>query len=270
MKAFLDFEDKSVEKAVQKACGKLHVTAENLKYDVISHGSSGIFGLVGAKKALIRVFLPDPVKGKRPAGREAENRGKPSGSKGDRSNREAVTALIDETFGRLESEGDPSEPEAAQPNEQAIHIVRELMDKIIAALSADVAVADPQADDPQMLSLTGPDAGMLIGKQGQTLEAIQYLADKMVAKQCSKGTRIMIDAGGYMESRKRELEALAAQLAEKTLQTGRPSTMNRMNAQDRRLVHVALKGNRAVRTQSVGSGYYRKLIIFPQKKRRQK
>ena len=59
MKAFLDFEEKSVEKAVQKACAELNISKEKLKYDIISYGSSGIFGLVGAKKALIRVSVPE-------------------------------------------------------------------------------------------------------------------------------------------------------------------------------------------------------------------
>ena len=59
MKSFLDFEEKNVEKAVQKACADLNVSRDKLKYDIISHGSSGIFGLVGTKKALIRVFVPD-------------------------------------------------------------------------------------------------------------------------------------------------------------------------------------------------------------------
>ncbi len=269
MKPFLDFEEKSVEKAVQKACDKLQVSKDHLKYDIISHGSSGIFGLVGAKKAVIRVFLDEPPKEEDRAILKKEIAGNEPAADLNRSNRETVTALIDEAFGGPEAKEETAPP-AVVPSEQAIPVARELIDKIIAALSVDVAVTVDQTEDPCTICITGPDAGVVIGKRGQTLEAIQYLVDKLVAKQCGKGAQILIDAGGYRETRGSELRELAFRLAEKTLQTGKPSSMNRMNAHDRRVVHLALKNNRSVRTQSVGDGYYRKLIIFPQKKRRQK
>jgi spoIIIJ-associated protein len=269
MKAFLDFEEKSVEEAVQKACNKLNISEDRLKYDVISHGSSGIFGLVGTKKALIRVFLPEPAKEeKMPVGAEGTGQDE-TGGELERSNRETVTALVDEAFGKAETD-DKTEPEAVKDNENAIAVARGLIEKIIETLSVDAEVTVQQADNQSTINIKGADAGIIIGKRGQTLEAIQYLVDKVVNKQCGKGIRIIIDIEGYIETRKSELKEIASSLAEKTLQTGKPSTMNRMNAHDRRVVHVALKNNRSVRTQSVGGGYYRKLIIFPKKKSRQK
>ncbi len=120
--------------------------------------------------------------------------------------------------------------------------------------------------DQWLIEVKANEPGILIGKKGQTLEAIQYLIDKVVNKQCGKGNRIIIDVEGYVESRKAELTDLASRLAKKASKTGKPSTMSRMNAHDRRVVHVTLKNNQSVRTQSVGEGYYRKLIIFPKKK----
>ena len=107
---------------------------------------------------------------------------------------------------------------------------------------------------------------MLIGKKGQTLESLQYLIDKMVQKQAGKRYRITIDVEGYIETRSAELSALAERLVEKVLRSGKPSSISRLSAQERRLIHMALKNNKSVRTQSIGNGYYRKLVIFPKKK----
>ena len=291
MKAFLDFEEKSVEKAVQKACAELNITKEKLKYDIISYGSSGIFGLVGAKKALIRVSVPEDQQHKLKSDHR-ENGSPVSGisGNGDSSHRMAVTALVNEAFGDLNETEEETEPDsetdaypeaedasidpdleengASEPGDVAAGrvIAREFLQKIIEILSVDVVVSEGQDQNERHILIQGKDSGFLIGKKGQTLEAIQYLADKVVNKQCGKGVQIVIDVEGYIESRKAELNELAKRLAEKAQKTGKPSTISRMNAQERRIVHLALKNNKAVRTQSIGDGYYRKLIIFPKKK----
>jgi spoIIIJ-associated protein len=109
---------------------------------------------------------------------------------------------------------------------------------------------------------------MLIGKRGQTLEAIQYLVEKIVNKQNEHRVRVLVDVEGYLKTRKSNLQKLAAKMAEKAQKTQKPVTIGQMNAYDRRTVHLHLKSNSAVRTQSVGEGYYRKLIIFPKKGKR--
>jgi spoIIIJ-associated protein len=288
MKAFLDFEEKSVEKAVQKACAELSISKEKLKYDIISYGSSGIFGLVGAKKALIRVSVPEDVHHKSKSDSSGMKNKDNFSSDGDLSHRKAVTALVDEAFGEISEPDDESDLEAelnldagdadsdrdeeenatAEPGDVAagLSVAREFLQKIIEILSVDVLVADAQDQNQRHIMIQGKDSGFLIGKKGQTLEAIQYLVDKVVNKQCGKGVQVFIDVEGYIESRKAELHELANRLADKAQKTGKPSTISRMNAQERRIVHLALKTNKAVRTQSIGDGYYRKLIIFPKKK----
>ena len=138
--------------------------------------------------------------------------------------------------------------------------------KILTAMAIEADVSVENGPDACRINVKASEPGVLIGKKGQTLDAIQYLVDKIVAKQCGKGNHILFDVEGYVASRKTELADLAAKLAAKTMKTGKPSTMTRMNAHDRRIVHVSLKSNPLVRTQSVGDGYYRKLIIFPKKK----
>ena len=300
MRSFLDFEGKSVEKAVQLACDELDISVEKLKYDIISHGSSGIFGLVGTKKALIRVFVAD--RSREHAKSDVSDKGKLKPNS-ELSNKDTVNALVDEAFGEVKKPIKPSKalsptksskstkptkptkpakpvkpvkpvnakkikpaPEQAVANEAALTIAQELAQKIFKTLSIDAEMTVNNDVDQWLIEVKANEPGILIGKKGQTLEAIQYLIDKVVNKQCGKGNRIIIDVEGYVESRKAELKDLASRLAKKASKTGKPSTMSRMNAHDRRVVHVTLKNNQSVRTQSVGEGYYRKLIIFPKKK----
>ena len=314
MKSFLDFEEKNIEKAIQKACADLNVTRDKLKYDIISHGSSGIFGLVGTKKALIRVFVPDL-----PSGKSFSNASAITGrdnkilnSDITQSEKDTVSALVDEAFGEIKKPAKPlgkrkktqkprkvekpekkekaEKPEKTEKvkkievekkpmaatenqtinNEAAIAVAQELTRKIFKTMSLDAEMTVDSDSDQCWINVKVEEPGILIGKRGQTLEAIQYLVDKVVNKQCGKGNRVIFDVEGYVESRKTELKDLASRLASKAIKTGKPSTMTRMNAHDRRIVHVTLKRNQSVRTQSVGDGYYRKLIIFPKKKSQKK
>ncbi len=288
--AVLEFEGKSVEKAVEFACTQLHIPRDQLKYQVISHGSSGIFGLVGTKKALIRVTTSDKQK---PAPPEPETRTADTAF----VNREDVTALVNEAFGDDpgldETEDDASEveeteiedveieeevnagaaetedddtPVATDGDVEGLRMAEAVIRNIVNHMAIDVVVEVREQTDPPCVHIRGADAVVLIGKKGQTLESLQYLIDKMVQKQAGKRYRITIDVEGYIETRSAELTELAQRLAEKALRSGKPSSISRLSAQERRLVHMALKNNKSVRTQSIGDGYYRKLVIFPKKK----
>ena len=97
---------------------------------------------------------------------------------------------------------------------------------------------------------------------------MQYLVEKIVNKQNEQRVRVLVDVEGYLKTRKTNLQKMASKMADKAKKTSKPVTIGQMNAYDRRTVHMHLKNNNAVRTQSVGEGYYRKLIIFPKKRRR--
>ncbi|MDO9264608.1 MAG: KH domain-containing protein, partial [Desulfosalsimonadaceae bacterium] len=150
--------------------------------------------------------------------------------------------------------------------EAAAAVALSLAQKILGTMAIDAELSVDNSSNLCRINVKVSEPGILIGKKGQTLDAIQYLVDKVVNKQCGKGNHVVFDVEGYVESRKTELTDLASRLASKAMKTGKPSTMTRMNAHDRRIVHVSLKSNPSVRTQSVGDGYYRKLIIFPKKK----
>jgi spoIIIJ-associated protein len=116
------------------------------------------------------------------------------------------------------------------------------------------------------LNIRGEEGGLLIGRKGQTLDALEYLVNKMVHKSREGKKRIVVDTENYRTRREESLVKLARRLAEKARQTGRPVTISPLNAHDRRIVHLALKDDRSLRTRSAGAGLYRKVIISPEKK----
>lgn len=279
MSDFLDFEGKSVEQAVEKACQELNVSKENLIYDIISYGSTGIFGLVRTKKALIRV-TPPKTASKAPIDAGPESASPRAAAEAEeKEDRSAINALINEAFGDVApteeppatsetgAQDEPGAGPAAEATDEAIAVAEDLLKQILSLLSPEAEVSAHQDNDQHRMHISGGEPAILIGRKGQTLEAMQYLVDKTVNKQCGKGYRIVVDVEGYLETRRKELTETAQRLAEKARRTGKPSTMNRMNAHDRRIVHLALKNNKAVRTQSVGDGYYRKLMIMPKRRK---
>ena len=286
-----DFSGKDVDLAIKNACTKLTLSKNELKYDVISEGASGIFGIVGRKDAKIRVSLPDVDK-------DAQAR----------ADLEGIRSIVDEAFGeetRLEPirkiektrpeptrkkesgsfEGTRPEPirkkesrsfekpepvnvpeEAVNVPEEAVALGIEALQKMADLITDESKVTASTESDRLTLSIEGGNSGILIGRKGQTLDAMQFLTDKIINRKSEARVRVKVDIEGYMETRKSNLKHLAFKMADKAKKTGRPATINQMSAQDRRIVHLALKDDNQVRTQSMGDGYYRRLVIFPKKK----
>ena len=117
------------------------------------------------------------------------------------------------------------------------------------------------------LRIETEDAGLLIGKQGQTLDALQYLITKMLAKQSRRKVRIAIDVEAYRERHNESLAHMARKYGEKVKRSGKSITLNPMNPYDRRIVHLALQGDKDLKTMSRGEGLYKKVIISPAKKK---
>ncbi len=289
MSQIIDFEDKNVEKAIERACKELNVSREKLRYDIISYGSSGIFGLVGAKKALIRVTPPQDHPPAKSTPQEHASSDIPEQESETAENNE-VAALVDEAFGPEEvaDDGSPvvnttedseeapedaaaytetdSSPGLPADPEPAVQWTRKFLELSASLISPDTTVYHTIDDNTIRFQCREGDSARLIGKRGQTLDALQHLADKAVAKQFDSGLHVEIDVEGYLDRRKAELTELADRLAKKALQTGKPMVINRINSHDRRVVHLALKENKEIRTQSAGNGDLRKLLILPRKK----
>ncbi len=262
MAQYIEFVGKNIDQALENASNELNLPVERLKYDVVSYGSSGIFGLVGAKKAKIRVKNGDR-------------------KKRVKNTREQAIDLVKDAF-ELEDEEEnkearpepPLEEKAAETQtpppdfDKATEVGGVALRRLVDFISAESSIVSEVQEQRLIFRVEGGNSGMLIGKRGQTLEAMQYLVEKIVNKQCEQRVRVLVDVEGYLETRKENLQMMAARMAEKAQKTRKPVTIGQMNAYDRRTVHMHLKSNAGVRTQSIGEGYYRKLVIFPKKRRR--
>ena len=248
----VEFEDKNVEMAVKKACEELNIPREKLKHDVISYGSTGIFGLVGTKKARIRVTLPEPSP---KVVFETSNK--------EQQNENSYEPAAERPVPHIEISHD--EGENLRVDDDPRDVGREALQKIIDLITSDATISIEKRANRIIYNVTGGNSAVLIGKRGQTLEAIQYLVEKMVNKNRKARVGIHIDVEGYLEKRKLSLQRLALRMAEKVKSTGKPAAIGQMNAHDRRIVHIALQDDNRVRTQSKGEGFLKKLVIFPKK-----
>jgi spoIIIJ-associated protein len=113
------------------------------------------------------------------------------------------------------------------------------------------------------VSLQGKDASSLVGRRGRTLDSIQYLMRALVRNRVSGNFNLVVDADGYRRRRYRSLRRLAHRMAEKAVETGQSVRLRPMPARERRIIHVALREDQRVRTQSSGSGRSRAVTVYP-------
>ncbi|ACL05816.1 single-stranded nucleic acid binding R3H domain protein [Desulfatibacillum aliphaticivorans] len=312
MNSNVEFEGKTAEDAVELACKELGVSKKQLKYDVLSYGSTGIFGLVGVKKARIRVY-PSAANAEAKKGRKsgaAKGKGrkpkkaaepKPAQVEEEPATPEACepaaenapepveatiaeevpetqapqedqTALEEaqEMEADLADDADENEPnEAAEddPNlEQCMELAIEASVTMARTIAEEAAGKASQNEDGDIVvTLECEKPAVLIGRRGQTLDAIQYLVEKIVNRARSKKIRVRVDAGDYLLKREESLIKQAKRLGAKVRKSGKPASFSPMSAHDRRIVHLALKNEKGIRTQSKGNGYLRKLVVFPQR-----
>ena len=145
---------------------------------------------------------------------------------------------------------------------------QELLERILELMGEKAKVVGRfDEEDRLSLSIDAEDAGLLIGKQGQTLEALQYLLTKMIAKKARRKVRVFIDIESYRARHQEALTQLALKSGEKAKKSGRPITLNPMNPHDRRIIHLALQGDKEVKTMSRGEGLYKKVVVYPMRKK---
>ena len=262
MTASLEFKAKNIDKAVEKASAKLNLPKKDLKYEVLSYGSSGIFGLSSAKMAKIRVRVPEDSPSLEPQPEISESGSDPA------EVTEIPEPLAESNLGvndAAAAKNREGQPLYSFP-EDPVEIGRLVLQRIIDAITTDAKISVEQDAERIFFNVNGGNAGILIGKRGQTLDAIQSIVEKVINKHKEDRTRVLVDIEGYLETRKENLEKLAIRLAEKSKRTGKPMSLGQMNAYDRRIAHIALKDNPDVQTRSRGEGPLRKFVIFPKKK----
>ena len=149
----------------------------------------------------------------------------------------------------------------AEKREEAAKTLREILDRM--GIEAEVSAFDD--GERIILDAHGAESGLIIGKKGATLDALQYVINRIISKKPSDGPGVVVDAEGYRGRREDSLADLARRLAEKAIKSGRPVPVEPMSPHDRRIVHVTLKEHPDVTTESEGEGAFRRVVIFPKK-----
>lgn len=142
-----------------------------------------------------------------------------------------------------------------------LETVAQFVQGVCKRMGADVEVSMEDGAESIMMDITGQNLGLLIGKHGQTLNALQYLANVVYNRNAEEHQRLVLDIGGYRVRRQETLTRLAERLAEKAKRTGRRIMLEPMNAQERRIIHTALQGDKHIVTYSEGEEPYRKVVI---------
>jgi spoIIIJ-associated protein len=222
----VETEGKTVEEAISKACEELQAAREDLSIEILSDGTSGFLGLVGGKKAQIRATLKETP---------------PLAEKG-------------------------AGPSPAVSSNVAAEAAKKMLQDLLGLLGMEAQVDLREEPERILLNIKGDGSGLLIGRKGQTLDALEYLINKIVHKGVEDKKRIVVDTENYRSRREESLVQLAHRLADKAKHLGRPVTISPMSAHDRRIIHLALQDDKTLRTRSTGTGLYRKVVITPEKK----
>ena len=143
---------------------------------------------------------------------------------------------------------------------------KEILENILAHIQIPATVEASWEEEQIKLDISSNGSGLLIGKRGQTLHSLQFIVNKIYNRQASKKTHILVDTENYRERRRKALTEVALNLGSRAKKSGRPATSSPLSAYDRRIIHLALKDDRQVRTKSKGDGALRKVVVFPVKR----
>lgn len=239
-----EFSGKTVEEAVAAAEEHFGVEKDALTIEILSQGSRGVFGL-GAENARIRAqVVTSPAT-------ETDNQLAATDNQ--------FVAGEDEDFTEGEEAEAPSPQESAALAEEA----RKVLSELLGAMGFDADVSIRGTETPIMLAITGNNLGVLIGRRGDNLAALQFMLNLLLAKNRRQWPRIVIDIENYRARREDSLRTLADRLAYRVRRNGRPFTLEAMPASDRRVIHLALRDRADVETYSIGEGPARRVVIAP-------
>ena len=143
----------------------------------------------------------------------------------------------------------------------------EVAENLFAGFNIQCSVSWEQEDRPALwISLRGKDADVMVGPRAQTLDSIQYLFRTLLHRMAEGDYNVVLDADGYRKRRRRSLEALARKMADQAVKSGRTVRMKPMPAHERRVIHMILRKDQRVKTESTGKGHERAITIMPVKK----
>jgi spoIIIJ-associated protein len=240
-RASVDITARTVEEAIERGLRELGVPRSEVDIEVLAQWRTGLLGL-GAQDAQVRLTR---TSGERP---------------------EAIQVDITEEEGPQEF-AETLPPVASETADIAVTLLQGLVDrmgvygKVVARTSAELVEEGDEA--ALVLDVMGKDLGILIGRQAETLQAMQYLVRLMLSKSLGRWEPVVVDVESYRARRRRSLRRLALRMAERAVSSRRRVILEVMPANERRIIHLALHDHPDVTTRSMGEGDHRKVTIVP-------
>lgn len=254
----VEAEGSSIDEAIAKALKALNVERDRVQIEIMSSATRGFLGF-GGRKARVRATVRAPLTtGIGGAGAEPE---------GERDHAANTSSAAMSQGGRAPQPG--AKPDPVQEGvaggaaaERAHAVVSEILR--LMGVDGEVSLRADSCGAGVRVEISGKASGLVIGRGGQTLDALEYLVNRILARGgegCA--ARVSLDAERYRERHRQALRELAARMAERARRRRRPVTLGPMSPRDRREVHLALQDEPGLTTRSQGQGYYRKLVVVP-------
>ena len=288
-----DYTARSVQEAVERAATDLRVPATQLEYTVLRDNTHTILGLVRTGEATIRVWLKEPELAApdtaRPAAEPEVEATEDWDKHGEEDVEEDSAEDSDEDFEDLgedaeeetdedeydgeEEEGEPADQPNRRPEQQDLaRVTSDVVARLIDGMGLYAAVevverggqVDPETQEvaPLQVNIIGDDLGLLIGRRGETLRDLQFLTRLIVSRRIGRWPNVVVDVEGYKSRRADALQGLAKRMADRVRTTRQPVVLEPMAAYERRIVHLTLRNDKEVYTESTGEGESRKVQIL--------
>ena len=287
MKGSIRVSAKTLDDAITEASVQLGVTSDRLEYDVIEKGSAGFLG-IGMKQAVIEAWRKEEpeeekqdikeifseseilgeLKNERPVNEKREKKEKRQRDQKKEDKKKEVKKEEIKEEARAEEtteEAAPVKEEKNKPVEvepQTVSAVEKFIQDTLGAMNMEVEISSEiDGDGALCVNMKGEHMGILIGKRGQTLDSLQYLANRVANKHQEGYVRVKLDTENYRARREETLRHLAKNIAHKVKRTRRPVSLEPMNPYERRIIHSALQSDPYVTTHSEGEEPYRKVVV---------
>jgi len=247
MERSVEMEAGTREEAIKNALRELGANREDVEIKVLDDGKTGFLGF-GSRSAKIRVTLKEARK-------------------------ERVQPVAEERVeveGSVEPSGEemtnPADSKAEEPKEKVpvdSKLAQDLLSGIIDRMGMEGMIESRIRDGRIYMNVVGKDSGILIGKGGQTLNAIQFLLNLMYSKTTKSRAGIIVDIEEYKIRREKKLQDIALEGRNKVIKSQKPFSTSPLSSQDRRIIHITLQDDREVKTVSRGEGILKKVVILP-------
>lgn len=253
---------RTVDEAIERACEKLGIPREEVEFDIIDLPRKGFLGF-GGNPAKVRVYkeFPDekPVTPAAPPERPAV---KPAPAAPAPTPPAPATPAAPATPVTPATPKAPVDLATAALTEAKAQAAAAYLKTVLDAMGlTQVTITVKQNGENAILALAGEGLGMIIGRRGETMDALQYLVSLAANRVEGSYTRITLDSGNYREKRERTLDALAKKLASTAVRTGRSSTLEPMNPYERRIIHSAVAMVEGAASSSIGEEPNRRVVI---------